>query len=80
MASAVKGFKARLLAFETPGDRDLATPIEKSAPDFFTRDIDDAVRDGRMDFAIHSAKDVPEPVADDLDWFWLPCREIYIGV
>ena len=75
MASAVKGFKARLLAFETPGDRDLATPIEKSAPDFFTRDIDDAVRDGRMDFAIHSAKDVPEPVADDLDWFWLPCRE-----
>lgn len=75
MASAVNGFKAKLFAFETPGDRDLATPIEKSSPDFFTRDLDDAVRSGRMDFAIHSAKDLPDPVADDLDWFWLPCKE-----
>ena len=75
MATAVKGFRARLLTFDTPGDRDLTTPIERSAPDFFTKELDVAVRDGRIDFAIHSAKDVPEPVADDLDWFWLPCRE-----
>ena len=75
MSSAIKGFRAKLLPFDTPGDRDLSTPIEKSAPDFFTRDLDDAVRDGRIDFAIHSAKDLPDPVADDLDWFWLPCRE-----
>ena len=75
MESAVEGFKARLALFETPGDRDLATPIEKSAPDFFTRDLDDAVREGRIDFAIHSAKDLPEPLADDLDWFWLPLKE-----
>ena len=75
MASSLKGFRAKLLAFDTPGDRDLTTPIEKSAPDFFTRDLDDAVRDGRIDFAIHSAKDLPDPVADDLDWFWLPRKE-----
>lgn len=72
MASYVKGFKARLVAFDTPGDRDLSTPIERSAPDFFTRDLDEAVREGRIDFAIHSAKDVPEPISDDFDWFWLP--------
>ncbi len=65
----------RLTAFSTPGDRDLATPIERSAPDFFTRDLDDAVRRGEIDFAIHSAKDLPSPMADDLDWFWLPNRE-----
>ena len=65
----------RVVAVETPGDRDLTTPIEKSAPDFFTRDLDAAVRDGRLDCAIHSAKDLPERVADDLDWFWLPNRE-----
>ena len=65
----------RLTAFSTPGDRDLATPIERSAPDFFTRDLDDAVRRGEIDFAIHSAKDLPSPIADDLDWFWLPNRE-----
>ena len=75
IALSLEGFKADLIAFETPGDRDLSTPIERSTPDFFTRDLDEAVRDGRIDFAIHSAKDLPEPVADDLDWFWLPERE-----
>lgn len=67
--------KYKVAVVETPGDRDLTTPIEKSDPDFFTRDLDEAVRDGRIDFAIHSAKDLPERMADDLDWFWLPSRE-----
>lgn len=69
------GTEYRIVAVETPGDRDLTTPIERSAPDFFTRDLDDAVREGRVDFAVHSAKDLPERIADDLDWFWLPNRE-----
>ncbi len=64
----------RVVTVETPGDRDLTTPIEKSAPDFFTRDLDEAVREGRIDFAVHSAKDLPPKIADDLDWFWLPER------
>ena len=68
------GTRYRVQVVETPGDRDLTTPIEKSAPDFFTRDLDEAVRAGAIDFAIHSAKDLPDPVADDLDWFWLPNR------
>jgi len=68
------GTDYRVVTVETPGDRDLTTPIEKSAPDFFTRDLDEAVRDGRIDFAIHSAKDLPPEIADDLDWFWLPER------
>ena len=75
LAARVKDFKAKLVTFETPGDRDLSTPIEKSAPDFFTRDLDEAVRDDRIDFALHSAKDLPPQMADDLDWFWLPNRE-----
>ena len=72
LTTRIKGFRAKLLTFTTPGDRDLTTPIEKSAPDFFTRDLDEAVRRGTIDFAIHSAKDLPSPMADDLDWFWLP--------
>lgn len=75
LGANVPGFNARLLTFDTPGDRDLSTPIERSAPDFFTRDLDDAVRSGAIDFAIHSAKDLPDPIADGLDWFWLPNRE-----
>ena len=68
------GTDYRVVSVETPGDRDLLTPIEKSAPDFFTRDLDEAVREGRVDFAVHSAKDLPPKIADDLDWFWLPER------
>ena len=75
LASHVEGFRARLVTFETPGDRDLSTPIEKSPPDFFTRDLDDAVRVGKIDFAVHSAKDLPERIDGDLDWFWLPNHE-----
>ena len=72
LASRAEGFAADLLLFDTPGDRDLVTPIAQSAPDFFTRDLDDALRDGHIDLAIHSAKDLPQDIADDLDWFWLP--------
>jgi len=83
LSSRIKGFNARLITFSTPGDRDLATPIERSAPDFFTRDLDNAVRDGLIDFALHSAKDLPERMADDLDWFWLPdradARDCWVG-
>ena len=69
------GTSYKVVPVETPGDRDLTTPIEKGAPDFFTRDLDEAVREGRIDFAVHSAKDLPETISDDLDWFWLPNRE-----
>lgn len=59
----------------TPGDRDLSTDLRVSAGDFFTRDLDEAVCSGRVDIAVHSAKDLPDPVPADLDWFWLPWRE-----
>jgi hydroxymethylbilane synthase len=75
LAARVKGFRAELSAIKTPGDRDLSTPIGESPEDFFTRDLDEAVRSGKIDFAIHSAKDLPAKIADDLDWFWLPERE-----
>ena len=74
LRARLPGIEYKIVAIETPGDRDLLTPIEKSAPDFFTRDLDDAVRSGRIDFAVHSAKDLPPRIADDLDWFWLPER------
>jgi uroporphyrinogen III methyltransferase/synthase len=59
----------------TLGDRDLTTDLRASPADFFTRDLDEALRRGEIDLAIHSAKDLPDPVPEDLDWFWLPWRE-----
>lgn len=59
----------------TPGDRDQATDLKVSPADFFTRDLDEGVASGRLDCAVHSAKDMPDPVPAALDWFWLPWRE-----
>ena len=59
----------------TPGDRDRARDLRESPPDFFSRDLDAAVRSGQLDCAIHSAKDFPDPAPEGLDWCWLPWRE-----
>jgi uroporphyrinogen III methyltransferase/synthase len=57
------------------GDTDRTTDLRESPPDFFTRELDKALRAGEIDLAVHSAKDLPDPMPDDIDWFWLPWRE-----
>ena len=81
-ADALQCFTERLpdlefevVAFSTPGDRDLAMDLRQSPPDFFTRDLDDALRNGSIDLAVHSAKDLPDPLPEDIEAFQLPCRE-----
>jgi uroporphyrinogen III methyltransferase/synthase len=61
-----------LVPMTSPGDEDRKTDLRESPPDFFTRYLDDAVREGRVNMAIHSAKDLPYPTPEDIDWFWLP--------
>jgi len=53
---------------ETVGDRDLTTPLtDPSIPtDFFTRELDQAQMEGRVDLVIHSAKDLPDPMTEGL--------------
>lgn len=65
-------FRGEVVPFSTPGDRDRRTDLRESPPDFFTRDLDEAVRSGAVDCSVHSAKDLPDPVPAGLDWFWLP--------
>ncbi len=60
-----------LVEYSSPGDRDRKLALQESPEDFFTQDLDDAVLDGSLDAAIHSAKDVPETPRDGLDWCWL---------
>lgn len=57
----------RTVTIETTGDRDKYTPlgaVEKS--DFFTGDIEDALIEGRIDAALHSAKDIEERPPEEL--------------
>ena len=68
-------FKAEVVGIDTYGDKDRATPIsEVEGSDFFTREIDEALLRGEIDpersrsidFAVHSAKDLPEQIPEGL--------------
>ncbi len=63
------------IPLDSPGDRDRQTDLRDTPGNFFTRDLDEAVLDGSLDAAVHSAKDMPDPVPPGLDWCWLPWRE-----
>ncbi|MBP9842282.1 MAG: hydroxymethylbilane synthase [Simkaniaceae bacterium] len=52
---------------ETPGDRDLTTSLTSlDKTDFFTKDIDHRQLRGEIRVAIHSAKDLPDPLPKGL--------------
>ena len=59
----------------TAGDQDRTTDLRTSPADFFTRELDTALREHRIDCALHSAKDLPDPIPAGIDWFWLPVCE-----
>lgn len=71
----LKSLKFEMILLSSPGDRDKKSELTTAPQDFFTKDLDDAVISGKIDCAIHSAKDLPEPMPEDLDWFWLPDSE-----
>jgi len=59
--------KLEIVGIETAGDRDKTTPISLlEGSDFFTRQIDEALLAGEIDFAVHSAKDLPDRLRDGL--------------
>ena len=57
-----------IVTIETQGDREKEIALEKlEGTDFFTREIEDALLDGRIDLAVHSAKDIPDTLPGGLD-------------
>lgn len=61
------GLEAEVVKIDTDGDRDKTTSISGiEGSDFFTRDIDEAILKGDVDFAIHSAKDLPDKLPEGL--------------
>lgn len=56
------------LLINTYGDLDRKTSLKQlGKTDFFTREVDQAVLNGQANLSIHSAKDLPEVIPDDLD-------------
>lgn len=64
-------FDYETVQFETAGDKDKITPLTASSDDFFTDAIDQALLEGKADIAIHSAKDLPQNLHEDLKIFAL---------
>jgi uroporphyrinogen III methyltransferase/synthase len=79
----IPGLNWQLTPLSSPGDRDKAANLLTAPDDFFTRDLDEAVLAGEIDCAVHSAKDLPDPLFAGLDWFWLPDaadpRDVLVG-
>lgn len=52
---------------KTTGDLDQKSSlVDKEKTDFFTKEVDEAVLSGECQIAIHSAKDLPDPIHPDL--------------
>lgn len=65
----------RTILAESPGDRDKVLDLQAAPQDFFTQDLDEMICRGEVDMAIHSAKDLPDEICPELDYFFLPWRE-----
>lgn len=56
-----------IVGIDTYGDKDKVTPISDiEGTDFFTREIDNALLRDEIDFAVHSAKDLPDKIPEGL--------------
>lgn len=56
-----------IVGIETRGDKDKVTPISDiEGSDFFTKEIEELLLKGEIDFAVHSAKDLPAEIPKGL--------------
>ena len=56
-----------LMTLKTTGDRILDRPLDKiGGKGLFVRELDAALREGRADLAVHSCKDLPAELPEDL--------------
>lgn len=67
IARAVPAVEFEIVPIETTGDIDKTTPLSSvEGGDFFTRQIEEALLAGKIDAAIHSAKDLEESAPEGL--------------
>jgi len=70
------GLTVELVPIKTTGDKILDVPLAKiGGKGLFTKEIDEALLDGRIDLAVHSMKDVPFQLPDGIDFAAIPERE-----
>jgi hydroxymethylbilane synthase len=71
-----RGIDAELVTFRTTGDKKLDEPLSAiGAKGLFTHEIEVALSKGKVDCAVHSLKDLPTDLPDDLEIVALLERE-----
>lgn len=66
-----------IVVIKTKGDQLAAAKLlEQNGKGFFTKEIEEVLIDERVDAAVHSAKDLPTEIPDDLIVGAIPSREI----
>jgi len=73
---AERGHETRIEIIKTTGDKITDVPLAKvGTKGLFTKEIEEALLDGRIDLAIHSLKDLPTEVPPGLTLAAVPERE-----
>lgn len=66
---------AEIVVIKTRGDAEVDRPLHQlEGKGFFTKEIEDALLDGRIDVAVHSLKDLPTQLPDGLALAAVPRR------
>jgi hydroxymethylbilane synthase len=72
---AAQGPRADIVVIKTRGDAEVDRPLhELEGKGFFTKEIEDALLDGRIDVAVHSLKDLPTTLPAGLALGAIPAR------
>src|SRR5688572_2305764 len=70
------GLVVELIKIKTTGDKILNVPLsEVGGKGLFTKEIDEALLDGRVDAAVHSMKDIPYQMPAGIGFGAIPERE-----
>ena len=64
-----------IVTITTTGDRVSSGETAMTGKDLFTREVDEALREGRIDVAVHSLKDLPSELAAGIAIAAVPRRE-----
>src|SRR5438045_4681138 len=73
---AALGHEARIEIIKTTGDKITDVPLAKvGTKGLFTKEIEDALLEGRADLAVHSLKDLPTDLPEGLVLAAVPERE-----
>jgi len=72
---AAQGARAEIVIIKTRGDAEVDRPLhELEGKGFFTKEIEEALLDGRIDVAVHSLKDLPTTLPAGLALGAIPAR------